>query len=113
MERKYFRLQQKEKNQELTTETIRATVNPADLMTKHLDGKRLVMLCELLNISCIDGRPSSAPKLTIDTEYIPRASRALAAVTVAKGATASEIAVHSVEPCKNRGSMDTEQMVGQ
>ena len=45
-------------------------------MTKHLDGKRLVALCELMNIKCIDGRPSSAPKLTIDTEYISRASRA-------------------------------------
>ena len=38
---------------------------------------------------------SSAPKLTIYTEYISRASRALAAVTLVKRATASEIAVHS------------------
>ena len=35
--------------------------NPTDLMTKHLDGKHLVMLCELLDIKHIDGRPSSAP----------------------------------------------------
>ena len=62
METKYFWLQQKEKNQELRIEKIRGTVNPADSMTKHLDGKRLVMLCELLNIKRIDGRPSSAPK---------------------------------------------------
>ena len=68
METKYFRLQQKEKNKELTIEKIRGTVNPADLMTKHLDGKRLVILCELLNIRRIDGRPSSAPKLTSDTD---------------------------------------------
>ena len=95
LETKYFWLQQKEKNQELRIEKIRGTVDPADLMTKHLDGKRLVMLCELLNIKRIDGRPSSAPKLTIDTEYISRASRALAAVTLVKRATASEIAVHS------------------
>ena len=40
----------KKKKQELWIEKIRGTVNPADLMTKHLDGKRLVMLCELLNI---------------------------------------------------------------
>ena len=53
------------------------------------------MLCELLNIKRIDGRPSSAPKLAIDTEYISRASRALAAVTLVKRATATEIAVHS------------------
>ena len=95
METKYFWLQQKEKNQKLRIEKIRGTVNPADLMTKHLDRKRLVMLRELLNIKRIDGRPSSAPKLTIDTEYISRASRALAAVTLVKRATASEIAVHS------------------
>ena len=95
METKYVWLQQKEKNQELRIEKIRGTVNPADLMTKHLDGKRLVMLCELLNIKRVDGRPSSAPKLTSDTEYISRASRALAAVTLVKRATASEIAVRS------------------
>ena len=40
-----------------------STVNPADLMTKHLDGKRLVLLCELLTLKRIDGRSSSAPKL--------------------------------------------------
>ena len=95
METTYFSLQQKEKNQELRVEKIRGTVNPADLMTKHQDGQRLVMLCELFSIKRIDGRPSSAPKLTIDTEYISRASRALAAVTLVKRATTSEIAVHS------------------
>ena len=55
----------------------------------------LVKLCELLNIKRVDGRPSSAPKLTTDTEYISRASRALAAMTLVKRAPASEIAVHS------------------
>ena len=95
METKYFWLQQKERNRELRIEKTRGTVNPAHLMTKHLDGKRLVMLCELLNIKRIDGRPSSAPKLTIDAEYISRASQALAAVTLVKRAAGSEIAVHS------------------
>ena len=95
VETKYFGLQQKEKNQELRIEKIRGTANPADLMTKHLDGKRSVMLRELLNIKRIDGRPSSAPKLTIDTEYISRAARALAALTLVKRATASETALHS------------------
>ena len=95
METKYFWLYQKEKNQELRMEKIRGTVNRADLMTKHLDGKRLVMLCELLNIKRVDGRPSSASILTIDTEYISRASRALPAVTLVKRAMASEFAVHS------------------
>ena len=95
METKYFWLQQKEKNQELRIEKIRGTVNPADLMTKHLDGKRLVTLCELLNVKRVDGRPSSAPKLTIDTEYISRASRALAAMTLVKRASANEIAMQS------------------
>ena len=95
METKYFRLQQKEKNQELTIEKIRCTGNPADLMTKHLEGKRLVTLCELFNIRRIDGRPS-APKMTIDTAYISQSSRALAAVTLEKPATASDIAVQEM-----------------
>ena len=112
METKNYWLQQKEKNQELRIEKIRGTVNLADLMTKHLDGKRLVTLCELLNINRIDDRPSSAPKLTIDTEYISRGSRALATVTLVKRATAMK-SLCILEPCKKRGSMDTEQMVGQ
>ena len=68
-------------------------VNPADLMTKHLYGKRLVMLCALLNTQSIGGRPSSAPMLTMGTEYISRASRALAAITLVRHAAANEIAV--------------------
>ena len=95
METKCFWLKQKEKNQELRIEKIRGTVSPADLMTRHLDEKCLVTMCELFNIKRIDGRPSSAPKLTIDTEFLSRASRALAAVTLVKRAMASEIAVHS------------------
>ena len=47
METKYFWLQQKENDQELTIQKIRGTVNPADLMTEHLEGKRLMMLCDL------------------------------------------------------------------
>ena len=68
METMYFRLLQKEKNKELRIEKIRVTVNPADLITKHLDWKRLVTMCELLSIKMVDGPPSSAPKLTNDTE---------------------------------------------
>ena len=64
--------------------------SPADLITKHLDGKRLVTMCELLSIKLVDEPPGSAPKLTIDTEYISRASRALAAMTLVKRASASE-----------------------
>ena len=45
METKYFWLKQKEKNQELRIEKMRVKVNPADMMTKHLDGKRLVTSC--------------------------------------------------------------------
>ena len=45
-------------------------------MTKHLDGKRPT-LCSLLSIKHIGGRPSSAPKLILDTEHISRALRAL------------------------------------
>ena len=63
METKYFWLQPKEKNQELRIEKIRGAVNPADLMTKHLDGKRLVTLCELMNTKRIDGRPFFSSKI--------------------------------------------------
>ena len=66
-----------------------------DLVTKHQDGRCLVMLCDLLSIKRIGGRPSSAPKLTMDTEYISRASRALAAMTLVRQAAANEIAVPS------------------
>ena len=95
METKYFWLQQKEKNQELRIGKIRGTVNPADLMTKRLDGKRFMMLCDLLSIKRISGRPSSAPKLAMDTEFISGASRALAAMTLVRQAAANEIAVPS------------------
>ena len=55
METKYFWLQQKEKNQEPRIEKSRGTVNPAESMTKHLDGNRLVIFCDLLNIKHITG----------------------------------------------------------
>ena len=74
---------------------IRGTVNPADLMTKHLDGKRLMRLCDLLNKKRISGRQSSAPKLMMDTEYISRAPRAVVAITMVRQAGANEIAVPS------------------
>ena len=64
-------------------------------MTKRLDGKRFMMLCDLLSIKRISGRPSSAPKLAMDTEFISGASRALAAMTLVRQAAASEIAVPS------------------
>ena len=67
METKYFWMQQKEQNQELRIEKIRGTVNAADLMTKHLDGKRFVMFKH------IGGRPSSSLQRTMDTECIPHA----------------------------------------
>ena len=53
------------------------------------------MLCDLLSIKHISDRPSSAPKLTVDTEYISRASRALAAMTLVRQAAANEVAVPS------------------
>ena len=75
METTYFWLQQKEENKERQIETIRGTVNPADWMTKHLHGKRLKNVVQLLSIKHISGRPSSAPKLTLNNEYISHASR--------------------------------------
>ena len=77
-------------------ENIRGTVNPADLMTKHLDGMRLTTLRDLLSMKQhVSGRPNSAPKLAIDTEHIAQASRSLAAMPLVKQAAANEIAVFS------------------
>ena len=90
---KFFWLQQKEKNQELRIKKIRGTVNSADLMTKRLHGKRSTALCDLLNIKHISGRTNSAPKQTIDTDYITDAKRA--AMTLVRQAAASETAVSS------------------
>ena len=64
-------------------------------MTKHLDGKLLTTLCSLLSIKHIGGRPSSAPKLTRDTEYISRASRAQSAMTHVRRTAATEVSVSS------------------
>ena len=63
---------------------IRGTVNLDDLMTKHLDGKRLTTLCDLLSMKHISGKPNPLPKLAIDAEYITRASRTLAAITLVR-----------------------------
>ena len=90
METKYFLLQQKEKNQELQDREDSWHSNPATWMTKHLDGSCLMMLCGFSNIKHIGGRPISAPKLTMDTDYISRASRAPAATTLVRQAAESE-----------------------
>ena len=49
-----------EENQGLRIEKIRGSVNPADLMMRHLDEKWLMLWC-LLNNKHIGGRPSSGP----------------------------------------------------
>ena len=46
-------------------EKIRGTGNPADLLTKRLDGNRLTTLCDLLSTKRL---PSSALQLTRDAE---------------------------------------------
>ena len=48
-----------------------------------------------LNVNHISGRPNSAPKLTIDTQYIARESRALAVMTLVEQAAANEFAASS------------------
>ena len=53
----------------------------------------MTKLCDLLSIKRISGRPNSAPKRTLDTEYISRAARALAAMTLVRQTSASEIVV--------------------
>ena len=65
METEYFWLQQDEKNNDINIHKIRGTINPADVMTKRLDEKRLS--CGLLSIKHIGGRQSSAPQLILDS----------------------------------------------
>ena len=83
------------KPKELWIEKVRGTVDPVDLMQKHLDVKSLTMLRSLLSINHISGRPSSAPTLCVDTEKISRASRALAAVSFVRRTAATEMTVSS------------------
>ena len=62
-------------------------------MTKRLDGKRSIMLCDLFNIKHIGGQPSAAPKFTMGAEHISRASQALVTMTLVRQAPTSDIAV--------------------
>ena len=106
METKFFGCSRRRRT--LRIEKIRCTVNPADLMTKHLCRRRLVMLCDSLSIKHVSGRPSSAPKPTMDTEYISRASRAF-------GSDDKQQQTKSMcflEPNTKRGSTNTESTVG-
>ena len=66
--------------------------NPADLTNKHLDVKRPTLLCGLLIVNHSSGRPSSAPKLTQDTEYI---SRALVVMILVRQTAATEVVGYS------------------
>ena len=58
METKYYWLQQKQKNKELSIEKIRTDDNTADLMTKHLAAARVQHLCGFLKLESQKGRPA-------------------------------------------------------
>ncbi len=82
MQAKYYWLQECIKAGILTVEKIRGTVNPADLMTKHLDGTTMRAMCGLLDLKFETGRAAAAPKLEIDSGYVTRCAKLLAAVSL-------------------------------
>ena len=63
-------------------EKIRGAVNPADLMTKHLDGTTMRTMCGLLDLKFETGRAAAAPKLEKDSGYVTRCAKLLAAVSL-------------------------------
>ena len=83
METKYFGVLAESENKELLIEKIRITVSAAELMTKHVDGKRLTVLCRLLSMknTLADETPS----------YISLASRALAAKLLVRRTAATDV----------------------
>ncbi len=58
---KYYWLQECIKAGILTVEKIRGAVNPADLMTKHLDGTTMRAMCGLLDLKFETGRAAAVP----------------------------------------------------
>ena len=82
MQAKYYWLQECIKAGILTVEKIRGIVNPADLMTKHLDGTTMRAMCGLLDLKFETGRAAAAPKLEIDSGYVTRCAKLLAAVSL-------------------------------
>ena len=63
-------------------EKIRGTVNPADPMAKHLDGTTMRAMCGLPDLRLETGRAAAAPKLVIDSGYVTRCAKLLAAVSL-------------------------------
>ncbi len=75
MEAKYHWLQEYNKANVLTTEKTRGMVNPADLMTKHLNGATMRDMCGLLDLKFEAGRAATAPKLDVDSGYVTRCAK--------------------------------------
>ena len=63
-------------------EKIRGAVNPADLMTKHLDGATMRAMCGLLDYKFETCRAAAPAKLETDTGYVTRCAKLLAAVSL-------------------------------
>ena len=49
-------------------EKVKGTENPADLMTKHLDGQNMDRMLKLLGVEAREGRAASAPKVIVGDE---------------------------------------------
>ena len=82
MQAKYYWLQECIKAGILTVEKVRGTVNPADLITKHLDGATMRAMCGLLDLKFETGRAAATPKLDIDRGCVTRCAKLLAALSL-------------------------------
>ena len=51
-------------------------------MTKHLDGTTMRATCGLLDLKLETGRAAAAPRLEIDSGYVTRCAKRLAAVSL-------------------------------
>ena len=61
---RYLWIQQRCKAQDISVEKVATKDNPADLMTKSLDGPRVNYLCQLLRFRFVEGRSTLAPHLS-------------------------------------------------
>ena len=82
MQAKHCWLQECVEANGLTEEKTRGMVKPADPMTKHLNGAMMRDMCGLLDLKFEAGRAATAPKLEVDSGYVTRCAKLLAAVSL-------------------------------
>ena len=59
----YLWVQERVRSGDFTLHKVRGEVNPADLLTKHLDTNKMLTLMKLFNYGYVDGRSAIAPAI--------------------------------------------------